>query len=144
MAKILNPLDVVTVNVEPASAYNASEGWAVNLNTRALATTDGATVAVGILMLNIEDGKPAYGQSTGLNAECAIGRALVRITSADVHSAEDFNTTNYAVGAALGFTGGKYDYNATSKRGVVVNVKTTPGSPVTVEYVDVIVDKVLG
>jgi hypothetical protein len=144
MAKILNPLDVITVNVAPGATVDAEEGWALNLSSGALASTSASTVPVGLTMIKVADGAPAYGQSTGSEAECAIGRVLVRVTSADVNSASDFNTTNYGIGDSVGFTSGKFDYNATSKRGVVVETVAQSGSPEVLDYVVVLIDKVLG
>lgn len=141
MATIQNPLDVITVNVDPGSTVDAEEGYGINLNTGALATTSGSTVAVGVLITPLTDGAPKYGRATGSNVEAAVGKVLVRISSADVNDAETFNTTNYGIGDEVGFTSGKYDYNAADARGVVVDNISIGG---TFTYADVLIDKVLG
>ena len=138
MAKILNPTEVQTVNVD-IGAVTALEGWGIDLNSLGLAGTSADTVAVGLIMTPVTSGVIGYGQATGQDVECAVGNVLVEIDSSD--AVATFNDTNYSVGGSVGFTDGKFAYNATSKRGVVVANTLESGSLVRAV---VLIDKVLG
>jgi len=155
MAKILNAHAIITTNVTPGSV-SPSEGWGLNVADGSLADTvdlvEGTADAVltGVVVTPLSSGVVGYGQATGQAVEVAMGEVMVEAESADTDTDSiAFNSTNYAVGTAVGFNSGKYIAGATtgspaqiiSARGVVVGLKYV-GSTFTAAII--LINKVLG